>query len=68
MPDIIIQAENISKLYRLGTIGTGSLRRDMNRWWQSRVLKRDDPFFQTGESNNGINKKNLVTGISRDLD
>ena len=59
MPDIIIQAENISKLYRLGTIGTGSLRRDMNRWWQNRILKKEDPFFQTGGNNNEINKNYL---------
>src|SRR5258706_6772542 len=59
MPDIIIQAENISKLYRLGTIGTGSLRRDINMWWQSRVLKKEDPFFQTGSNSLGFNKNFL---------
>ena len=25
--------EQISKLYRLGEIGTGSLAHDVNRWW-----------------------------------
>ena len=59
MPDTIIQAENISKLYRLGTIGTGSLRRDVTRWWQKQVLKKEDPFFHTGVNNNEINKNYL---------
>jgi lipopolysaccharide transport system ATP-binding protein len=45
MSDIVIQAENISKLYKLGTIGTGSLKQDINQWWQSRVLKKKDSFF-----------------------
>ncbi|MEO6327689.1 MAG: ABC transporter ATP-binding protein [Ginsengibacter sp.] len=59
MPEIIIKAENISKLYQLGTIGTGSLRRDMTRWWQNRVLKKEDPFFKAGGDNKQINKNYL---------
>jgi lipopolysaccharide transport system ATP-binding protein len=46
MSDIVIQAENISKLFRLGTIGSGSLRRDMQLWWQNNILKKDDPGRQ----------------------
>jgi lipopolysaccharide transport system ATP-binding protein len=46
MSNIVIQAENISKLYRLGTIGTGSLRRDIQNWWLTRVLKKEDPYFK----------------------
>lgn len=44
MSDIVIQAENISKLYRLGTIGSGSLRRDMQLWWQTNIQKVEDPY------------------------
>ncbi len=32
-PDIILKAENISKQYRLGQVGTGTLSHDLNRWW-----------------------------------
>ncbi|TVT42809.1 ATP-binding cassette domain-containing protein [Hymenobacter setariae] len=46
MSDIAIQIENLSKLYRLGTIGTGSLRQDMQRWWTTSVRKKADPYFQ----------------------
>ena len=45
MSEIVIQAENISKVYRLGTIGTGSLRQDMQGWWNKKVIKKEDPFF-----------------------
>lgn len=44
--DPIIQVENLSKLYRLGTIGTGSLRQDVQRWWYQTILRREDPFFK----------------------
>jgi len=46
MPDVAIQVENLSKMYRLGTIGTGSLRQDVQRWWTTAVRKKADPFFQ----------------------
>ncbi|HEY9045384.1 MAG TPA: ABC transporter ATP-binding protein [Ohtaekwangia sp.] len=45
--ETIIQVENLSKLYRLGTIGTGSLRQDLQRWWYTNILQKEDPFFQT---------------------
>jgi lipopolysaccharide transport system ATP-binding protein len=33
MSEIAIKAENISKQYRLGEIGTGTISQDLNRWW-----------------------------------
>ncbi|SOC78580.1 lipopolysaccharide transport system ATP-binding protein [Salinimicrobium sediminis] len=46
----ILIAENISKQYRLGVIGTGNIRHDLKRWW---YLKRgkEDPFIKIGEKN-----------------
>jgi len=41
MSEVVIKAENISKLYQLGSIGSGSLRRDMQQWWQTHINKRD---------------------------
>jgi lipopolysaccharide transport system ATP-binding protein len=29
----VIQVENLSKLYRLGEVSTGTLSHDLNRWW-----------------------------------
>ena len=51
MNDIVIKAENISKLYHLGQIGTGTLTNDLNRWW-ARVRGKDDPTLKVGEVNN----------------
>ncbi len=65
MSDIIIQAENISKVYRLGTIGTGSLRQDMQSWWNKKVIKKDDPFFV----NDRISKQHIwaLKNVSFDI-
>ena len=41
---LAIQATNLSKKYRLGTIGMTSLREDLNRWWnrnKNETLKDD---------------------------
>ncbi|EMR00856.1 ABC transporter ATP-binding protein [Cesiribacter andamanensis] len=48
MQDVVIQVENVSKLYRLGVIGTGSLRQDVQLFWNSTVLGKKDPFFTLG--------------------
>ena len=50
MSDTIIRVENISKLYRLGEVGTGSLAHDVNRWWH-RVRGKEDPYLKIGEVN-----------------
>jgi lipopolysaccharide transport system ATP-binding protein len=45
MSQIVLEVENLSKLYRLGTIGTGSLRQDMKHWWMKKALKKESSFF-----------------------
>lgn len=47
---IAIRIENVSKLYRLGEVGTGSLAHDINRWWH-RLRGKDDPYSRVAESN-----------------
>tara|TARA_R100000935_G_C2840849_1_gene170874 strand:- start:6584 stop:7855 length:1272 start_codon:yes stop_codon:yes gene_type:complete len=47
----ILKAENISKQYRLGTVGTGTLGDDLKRWWYV-VRGKEDPFLQVGAVNN----------------
>lgn len=46
-----IEFENISKQYRLGLVSTGTLRHDINRWWVTSVLRREDPYLKIGETN-----------------
>ncbi len=47
---VILKAENISKQYRLGTVGTGSLQHDVNRWWH-RLRGKEDPYLKVGGVN-----------------
>ena len=46
----IIRVENISKQYRLGNIGTGTIREDVQRWWH-RLQGKEDPFLKIGDTN-----------------
>jgi len=55
MKDIILKAENISKQYRLGTVGTGTLSHDLNRWWH-RIRGKEDPYLKIGETNDRSTK------------
>lgn len=55
MSDIAIKVENLSKLYRLGEIGTGTISHDLNRWW-ARLRGKEDPFAKLGEANDRTSK------------
>ena len=48
---IAIKVENLSKLYRLGEIGTGTLSKDIERVIKTKLLGREDPFLIIGEEN-----------------
>ncbi len=50
MSTTVIKVENLSKQYRLGEIGTGSLAHDINRWWYN-VRGKEDPYLKIGEAN-----------------
>jgi len=47
---IILTASNISKQYRLGLVGTGTLNHDLKRWW-FRIRGKEDPFLKVGAVN-----------------
>lgn len=47
----VLEFENVGKLYTLGKVGTGTLSRDLTRWWHISVLKREDPYMKIGETN-----------------
>ena len=52
MPNMstVIQIDNLSKLYRLGTIGSSTFQNDLIRWW-AKIRKLDDPLQKIGERN-----------------
>ena len=58
MSDIAIQFENVGKLYHLGSVGTGTLSHDLNRWWQTKILRKEDPYLRIGETNDRAHRGN----------
>jgi lipopolysaccharide transport system ATP-binding protein len=61
MPQTVIKIENLSKLYRLGQVGTGTLSHDLNRWWRMNILRQPDPYTKIGQVNSLSNNKQLTT-------
>ncbi len=57
MNDTILKAENISKQYRLGLVGSGTLRDDFKRL-VARVRGQEDPFLKVGAVNDRSTKSN----------
>ncbi|WP_042723066.1 ABC transporter ATP-binding protein [Flavobacterium sp. B17] len=47
---LALKAENISKQYRLGQVGTGTLSHDLNRFWH-KMRGKEDPYLKIGEAN-----------------
>ena len=46
-----IEFNNISKQYRLGLVSTKTLSHDLNRWWQTAILHKEDPYLKIGSVN-----------------
>lgn len=46
-----IEFNNVSKLYRLGLVSTGTLSHDLKRWWATSVRGKEDPYLKIGSVN-----------------
>lgn len=55
MSKTVIKVENLSKQYRLGEVGTGTISHDLNRWWH-RIRGKEDPYLRIGETNDRASK------------
>jgi lipopolysaccharide transport system ATP-binding protein len=53
--NVAIEIDNISKQYRLGIVGTGTLSHDLNRWWH-KVRGKEDPYLKIGVTNDRTKK------------
>jgi len=51
-----IEFSNISKQYRLGLVSTRTLSHDLNRWWKTKILHKEDPYLKIGEVNDRSHK------------
>ena len=56
MSQPVIRFENVGKLYRLGTVGTGTISHDIRRWWITSVMRKEDPYLKIGETNDRSTK------------
>jgi len=67
MSNIAIKVENLSKAYQLGQIGTGTISRDLERWY-ARIRGKEDPFLRIGESNDqNIKSESNVVWSLKDI-
>lgn len=55
MSNSVIKVCDLSKQYRLGQVGTGSIKDDLKRFWY-RVRGKEDPFLKVSETNDRTNK------------
>ena len=55
MSDVVLHVENLSKQYRIGEIGTGTLSHDLKRWW-AQMRGKEDPFSMVGQVNDRTKK------------
>jgi lipopolysaccharide transport system ATP-binding protein len=52
MENPVIKVESLSKIYRLGQIGTGTLSHDLNVWW-AKLRGKTNPLLKVGETDYG---------------
>lgn len=56
MKETVIKVESLSKAYQIGQIGTGTISRDLERFWATKVRRKEDPFLKIGETNDRSTK------------
>ncbi len=56
MSEKVIEISNLGKQYKLGTVGTGTLSHDLNRWW-AKIRGKEDPYLKVGEENDRTSNK-----------
>ncbi len=64
MSKTVLKVENISKQYRLGFVGTGTLSHDLSRWWAN-IRGKEDEYLKVGEVNDRTkySKSKYVWGL-----
>ena len=51
-----IEFNHVGKQYRLGLVSTGTISHDLNRWWQTSILRKEDPYLKIGSVNDRTQK------------
>ena len=64
MREVVLKIENVSKQYRLGLVGTGTLSDDLKRWFY-KIRGKEDPFLKVGDLNDrGVEGGEYVNALS----
>lgn len=64
-----IEFDHVGKQYRLGLVSTKTLSHDLNRWWQTSVLGKEDPYLKIGVTNDRTTSDgNEYVWALRDID
>ncbi len=63
---IAIKIENLSKIYHLGQIGTGTFYKDFQRF-TAKIRGKEDPFLKIGETNDRSTKGGDVVYSLKDI-
>ncbi|MEM9982217.1 MAG: ATP-binding cassette domain-containing protein, partial [Bacteroidota bacterium] len=50
MTDVVLQVKQLYKQYRLGLVGSGTLRDDFARFW-AKLRGKEDPTLKVGATN-----------------
>jgi lipopolysaccharide transport system ATP-binding protein len=50
MSEVVLKIEDVSKLYRIGELGTGTISHDLNKWWH-KVRGKENPYIKLGKVN-----------------
>ena len=69
MSHTVIKIDNLSKIYRLGEVGTGTLSHDLIRWWRMNIRGQEDPYAKIGHVNDRTQKaeKGELVAALRDI-
>ena len=64
--ELVIKIENLSKIYRLGQVGTGTISHDLNRFWH-RIRNKNDPYTKIAQTNHRQDKNdsNYVFALNK---
>ena len=63
MSKTVISVEHLTKRYDLGVINTGTLSRDLNRWW-ARVRGKPDPYLKVGQPDYGNRSGDSILALN----
>ena len=65
---VAIKVEELSKAYQLGEFGTGTISRDIERWF-AKLRGKEDPFLKVGEVNDrSVKGDSDIVWSLRDID